>query len=244
MPTARDDAAAQLARDLKVSKAVPARRSVRQMARTPKVVTTAEAKGGRGSAVHKLMTAIEAHGPINSHDLAKRTGVAGDRVSKLLSYNLVKGAIVNRKVKPDGQTRPCAEYATPAQAASHGWPPAGTKAGKSETKARKTGTKLQKTVTPPRAAVPGKLQRKTAKSQLHAAKPHAHGLLPEVSAAAYSPGDKPLEVPPFRCGVMSDGALVLDGNFGISDTGIILSGAETRVLVDYLRRLEMLGGTA
>ena len=46
---------------------------------------------------------------------------------------------------------------------------------------------------------------------------------------------------PFRCGVMSDGSLILDGDFPISAEGIRLDREKTSHLVDYLRRIEMLG---
>lgn len=48
----------------------------------------------------------------------------------------------------------------------------------------------------------------------------------------------------FRCGILSDGALRLDGAFPIDGSGIVLDPKMTNVLVGYLRRLDMLGAQA
>ncbi|MDD5249674.1 MAG: hypothetical protein PHY45_11845 [Rhodocyclaceae bacterium] len=48
-------------------------------------------------------------------------------------------------------------------------------------------------------------------------------------------------IPPFRCGIYSDGALRLDGDMIIDEAGgVILSKAQAGIVVDYLRRVDML----
>ena len=109
---------------------------------------------------------------------------------------------------------------------------------KGRTKAFHTGRPAQ--VRQPAVTGTAKVQPKTAKVQTEVAR----GRLPDLPPTTCAQDAEMLPTAPFRCGIMSDGALVLDGNFSIADSGLVLSVGETRVLVDYLRRLELLGEPA
>jgi len=202
--------------------------------------TSKKAGTSRGTGLKTLLAAIGEHGPIDSVDLAKHTGVAANRVSKALSYQLSKGTIVNRKKKRDGYKGAIAEYATPAQAKAAGWSSGNASSRETGDTSRKIGKssrenveKLQKTASTKTA----KVQRNTAKAQ--SAKSPA-GALPPLPVSAYPPGALPLEPAPgrFRCGLFSDGALLIDGDFElVAGGGVALSVTETRHLVAYLRKL-------
>ena len=250
MPTPREAAAKQLAHSLQVTKAIPARRS-KSMARTPKVVSSIQVN--RTSAAQGLIGHIVHSGPVDTVDLGRLSGVPYTSISKILSYSLKIGTIVNRQKKRDGIKGNISIYATPEQAAAAGWTTTEAKTRNAETKAQKTGTKVQKTVTPSSPTFlkklqseTAKLQRKTAKAQPSAAKSQRRPLPATVDAAV-----RALSIPevPFRCGVFSDGSMMLAGDFEtVTSSGVVmtvtLTPKDSRSLVEYLRRLDMLEATA
>ena len=227
MPTPREAAAKQLASSLQVTRAVPARgfKAKHDTGQARKKSSPKPAASGRKSErQEQIIAALEKLGrPATIDQLAQVIPDASRSAIKQACLKAEKlGRILATIIK--GRTK---AFRCPGMA------PGETKADKGETKSRESGTKVRKSVTPPRADAPKKLQQRTAKAP--------GGVLPAMPESAHPPGAMPLERPAFRCGVMSDGALVLDGDFAIADTGIVLTCQETHVLVEYLRRLEMLG---
>ena len=85
------------------------------------------------------------------------------------------------------------------------------------------------TPTPKSQHPAAKVQRKTAKTAT--AKPGKN--IPQIIPVALPP----TPIGNFRCGIFSDGALRLDGDFPIDQGGVVINRAQTVILVDYLRKL-------
>lgn len=232
MPTQREAAAEQLAHSLHVKKAIPARRS-KSMARSPKVVDILPPKGVRPRGRQDRLISILAERSPEAMTVDALARMFPDASHSAINQACLKAARKGliQRVKLEGGVR---AFRLPVE----------TKAGKCETKPRQSGTKTRKSVTPPRVAAPEKLQRKTAKVQPRAAKAASAGALPAVPDSAYPPGAMPLKTSGFRCGVFSDGSMMIAGDFemvtssGVT-TAVTLPSEDVLALREYLRRLNM-----
>jgi len=98
--------------------------------------------------------------------------------------------------------------------------------------------KLTVAPAPAPQATPEKSQRSAAKVQRKTAKTANETAKPAGKIAPLVPKQAPIAPSmPFRCGIFSDGALRIDGDFSIDGGGIVIAPAQTCVLVDYLRKL-------